>query len=289
MLTPAQISHFETFGFIVARQAFSPQEVADITRDFTDILEEDRQGNPFAGEQRHAVLAFVEKRPLLRKLVEDDRIYGPIKQLLGPNFIWKGSDGNLYVGDTAWHPDATSVEQNYTRIKVAMYLDPVTADTGCLRVVPGSHRLPLHKDLEPLRYWRVKQTIAEGRGTEKDLEQFRDLVGEDNEPIFGVQPPDLPGFPLESEPGDVVFFNQHIYHSSFGGHVGRRMFTMNFAEEPNTDEQIEQLKREYAGSAVARNALQHTKSDRTYEPEFLHSDSPRIQNMVAKLIELGFE
>ena len=175
------------------------------------------------------------------------------------------------------------------RIKVAMYLDPVTAETGCLRVVPGSHRLPLHKDLEPLRYWRVKQTIAEGRGSEKDLEQFRDLVGDNGEPIFGVQPADLPGFPLESEPGDVVFFNQHIYHSSFGGHTGRRMFTMNFAEAPKTDEQIELLKREYAGSSVARDALQYTKSDRTYEPEFLYSDSPRIQSMVAKLIDLGFE
>lgn len=289
MLTSAQISHFETFGFVVTRQAFSPDEVADIIRDFTGILEEDRQGQAFAGEQRHAVLAFVEKTPLLRDLVADDRIYGHIQQLLGPNFIWRGSDGNLYVGDTAWHPDATGVELNFTRIKVAMYLDPVTADTGCLRVVPGSHRLPLHQDLEPMRYWRVKQTIAEGRATEDALEQFRDLVGDDDEPIFGVQPPDLPGFPLESEPGDVVFFNQHIYHGSFGGHVGRRMFTMNFAEEPKTDEHIELLKREYAGSSVARDALQYTKTDRTYEPEFLHSDSPRIQSMVAKLIELGFE
>ena len=289
MLTSAQISHFETFGFIVSRQAFSPDEVAGITREFTDILEEDRKGQAFAGEQRHAVLAFVEKRPLLRKLVEDDRIHGPIEQLLGPNFIWRGSDGNLYVGDTAWHPDAVGIDLKFTRIKVAMYLDPVSADTGCLRVVPGSHRLPLHDDLEPMRYWRVKQTIAEGRGSEKDLEQFRDILGEDEEPIFGVQPEDLPGFPLESEPGDLVFFNQHIYHGSFGGHVGRRMFTMNFAEAPKTDEHIELLKREYAGSSVARDALQYTKTDRTYEPEFLYSDSPRIQSMVAKLIELGFE
>ncbi len=125
MLTPAQISHFETFGFIITRQAFSPDEVADITRDFTDILEDDRKGQPFAGEQRHAVLAFVEKSPLLRKLVEDDRIYGLIEQLLGPNFVWRGSDGNLYVGDTAWHPDAVGIELNFTRIKVAMYLGSV--------------------------------------------------------------------------------------------------------------------------------------------------------------------
>ena len=289
MLTAAQIAHFETFGFIVTRQAFSPDEVADITREFTDVLEEDRQGQAFAGETRHAVLAFIEKKPLLRKLVEDDRIHGPIEQLLGPDFIWRGSDGNLYVGDTAWHPDAARIELNYMRIKVAMYLDSVSKDTGCLRVVPGSHKLPLHEELQPLRYWRVKQTIAEGRASPDALDEFNALVGDSGEPIFGVQPSDLPGFPLESEPGDVVFFNQHLYHSSFGGRTGRRMFTMNFAEGPSTDEHIDLLRREYQGSATARNALQYTKSDRTYEDAFLYSDSPRIRRMVAKLIELGFE
>ena len=54
------------------------------------------------------------------------------------------------------------------------------------------------------------------------------------------------------------------------------MFTMNFAEAPKTDEHVDLLKREYEGSSVARNALQYTKSERTYEEEFLHSDSPRI-------------
>ena len=289
MLTAGQRSHFETFGFIVMRQAFSPDEVVEITREFSDILDEDRKGHSFSGERRQAVLAFVEKRPLLRKLVEDDRIHGPIEQLLGPDFIWRGSDGNLYVGDTAWHPDAAEIELNYGRIKVAMYLDPVTKDTGCLRVIPGSHRLPLHKELRPLRYWRIKQTIAEGRASPEELEQFNALVGDTDEPVFGVEPPDLPGFPLESQPGDAVFFNQHLYHSSFGGRTGRRMFTMNFAENPTTDKHMALLRRQYEGSAKNRRALQYTMTDRTHEEAFLHSDSPRIQRMVAKLIELGLE
>ena len=288
MLTAAQKSHFETFGFIVMRQAFSPKEVAEIVREFTDVLEEDRKGQPFEGEKRQAVLAFVEKRPLLRQLVEDDRIHSPIEQLLGSDFVWRGSDGNLYVGDTAWHPDAPETELDYTRIKVAMYLDPVRVDTGCLRVIPGSHRQPLHDDLWPLRYWRVQQAIAEGRASTRDLEPFSAVAGDD-EPVFGVDPQDLPSFPLESDPGDVVFFNQHLYHSSFGGHVGRRMFTMNFAEAPITDEHLELLRREHAGSATARQALQYTLTERTYEKEFLYSESPRIKRMVAKLIELGFE
>ena len=106
MLTTEQTSHFETFGFLLMR----------------------------------AVFGFIEKRPLLRRLAEDDRIYEPIQQLLGPGFAWIGSAGNLYVGDTGWHPDCRDLE--YGKIKVIFYLDPVGKDTGCLRVIPGSHRPP---------------------------------------------------------------------------------------------------------------------------------------------------
>ncbi len=67
------------------------------------------------------------------------------------------------------------------------------------------------------------------------------------------------------------------------------MFTMNFAEYPSTDEHIDLLRREYEGSATDPNALQYTKSNRTYEEAFLNSDRPRIQRMVAQLIEPGFE
>ena len=157
MLTTEQKSHFEAFGFVVRRQCFSPAEMDGISRAFDEVLAEDRQGQPFAGDKRQAVLGFIEKRPLLTQLVEDDRIYQPLEQLLGPGFVWIGSDGNLYVGDTDWHPDGS--ELAYGRIKVAFYLDPVMKDTGCLRVIPGSHRLPLHTDLDPLKRQRADTSL----------------------------------------------------------------------------------------------------------------------------------
>ena len=152
MLTAEQIAHFETFGFVIRRRCFSSKEMEKISRAFDEVLTEDRQGQPFAGETRQAVLGFIEKRPLLSALVEDDRVYEPLEQLLGPGFVWIGSDGNLYVGDTGWHPDGSVLD--YRRIKVAFYLDPVAKETGCLRVVPGSHRLPLHAALDPLKQQR---------------------------------------------------------------------------------------------------------------------------------------
>ena len=265
MLTEEQIAHFETFGFVVRRQCFSTSEMEEISDAFDEVLTEDRKGRPFDGKARQAVLGFIEKRPPLWCLVEDDRIFEPLEQLLGPGFVWMGSDGNLYVGDTGWHPDGSVLD--YGRIKVALYLDPVMKDTGCLRVIPGSHRLPLHDALDPLRQQRC----------------------DPDEKAFGTDGRDVPNFPLESQPGDVVFFNQSLWHSAFGGKTGRRMFTMNFAAQPSKDENIEFLIQVYLSDLKHVENMQYTQSARVYEDAFLYSDSPRIKGMVGKLVELGFK
>ena len=265
MLTTEQIAHFETFGFVIRRQCFSATEMAEISRAFDDVLAADRKGQPFHGAARQAVLGFIEKRPLLSGLVEDDRIYQPLEQLLGSGFVWIGSDGNLYVGDTDWHPDGS--ELDYGRIKVAFYLDRVTKDTGCLRVIPGSHQLPLHAALDPLH----------GQRAESGLRPF-DTDG-----------PGVPSFPLESQPGDVVFFNQNLWHAAFGGKTGRRMFTMNFGARPSKDEHIDFLKRVYQSNLKHVENMQYTQSARVYEDAFLYSEQPRIRGMVGKLVELGFK
>ena len=33
-------------------------------------------------------------------MAEDNRIDCTVEQLLGPDFVWIGSDGSMYVGDT---------------------------------------------------------------------------------------------------------------------------------------------------------------------------------------------
>jgi len=263
MLTLAQQAYFETFGFIVLRQAFTSDEIASITQEFDQALALDRQGKAFSGEKRQGVFAVIERR--MPWLVEDSRIYDAIEQLLGPGFVWIGSDSNLYVGDTGWHPDGSML--GYGRIKVAFYLDPVAKDSGCLRVIPGSHKLPLHEDLKPLIEQRKDPSVSP----------------------FGVEPRDVPCFPLESHPGDVVLFNQNTWHASFGGQSGRRMFTLNFGAKPEAPEQVDYLQRTYQGNLKNVQQMQHTDTGRVYDDGFLSSDRPRIRGMVAKLVELGFK
>ena len=72
-------------------------------------------------------------------LLDDPRILAIAKTLLGDDFNYMGSDGNFYVGDTRWHSDGGHKLEDPMHIKIAFYLDPLTRDTGALRVIPGSH------------------------------------------------------------------------------------------------------------------------------------------------------
>ena len=247
MLTDQQVAHWRTFGFLVLREVFSLEEMDEIRDVFDAVMEEERQGHPFDGKESQTVLWFVEHRPELARLAEDDRIYGRMEQLLGPGFIWLLSDGNYYVGDTQWH-GGEGGPVLLPHVKIAIYPDTVTKETGSLRVIPGSHRAEYQKHL-------------------KVLNQQYDDPGATP---FGVTGAQVPAYPLESDPGDMVFFSESLWHSSFGGRAGRRMFTLIYGENPDTVEKRDSL-RETRKNTIAM-----------YNPHesFINSDSPRIRAMV---------
>ena len=262
MITTEQIAHFNTFGVIVLRQLFSKEEMVALTKEFDDVLANARDNKPFDGKKRQSVQPFVENRELLTQMVEDDRIFITLEQLLGPGFLWMGSDGNLYVGDTQWHADRLQGDGDHlpwdlNSIKVCLYFDPVDSNTGCLRVIPGTHRREFGERLEPI--WR--------NGLEPDDKRY------------GLPSEKLPCASLESRPGDAVFFSQGMCHSSFGGDNGRRMLAMSVLEKPTKNEHINFIKRFYA------------RTNFTFRPaeSWVNSNSPRIHGMVRPLLDMGFD
>ena len=90
------------------------------------------------------------------RLLEEDRIHRPIEQLLGKDYLYRGSEGNLMVGDTAdWHPDGyrpwlhpDGWQLTLAKVQLVFYLDVLTKDTGSLRVVPGRIGPPLYEELK---------------------------------------------------------------------------------------------------------------------------------------------
>ena len=178
MLTNEEIAHFKTFGFIFIKRAFSDEEIATVTLAAEKIWSEDAQ--PARESGNRYLKYFVERDPVLTARLLDDRNLKRIEAFLGPDFIWVGSEGNVSVTErTEWHPDRKHYCKgeehwiDYPRLKIMIYLEEVKADTGCLRVIPGSHKSPFHKDLGA-------QESAPG-----------------TEP-FGVPGDKLPAYPVES-------------------------------------------------------------------------------------------
>ena len=205
MLTPGQIAHFETFGFLVLRQLFTPEEAAIMKRESIEIFDEVRGSKPFTGEKWEQVQPFFERRPFSAMLVDDDRVYNIGVDLLGPDFFLIGTEGSLHVGDTPWH-GGPPPENAVRHVKIAFYLDPLTRDTGAVRVVPGSHMCgDAFAD-------RLEDEIRDGAET------------------WSVAPDQVPAVVVETVPGDVVVFWHNTKHAAFGGSKRRRMFTMNFYE-----------------------------------------------------------
>lgn len=220
-LTAQQIRFFDTFGFLRFPGLFV-NDIDRITKSFEQLWEDyggGHQGQSHDHKSRSALVPFIDKDEYLSGLIDDPRLDGIAAAILGNDYNYTLSDGNFYVGDTAWHSDFNLPKQT---IKAAFYLDEVKEDSGCLRVIPGSHKIG---DVFPT-------LLAEAMQPQQDQ-----LTNE----VLGIQGSEVPGFPLESMPGDLVCFDRRIKHASFGGGTRRRMFTIVF-EPRYPDEELEVLR-----------------------------------------------
>lgn len=230
-LTAQQLAFMDTFGYLVFPGLLSDR-IDRIIEEFEGIFAAHgggHNGKPHDGTARSCILPFIDQSPYLASLIDDPRIDGIFASLLGEDYVYLGSDGNFYVGDTNWHSDTDwsgKMRGKPPRIfyKLALYLDPVTATSGALRVIPGSQHYG-DNFAEALQ--------ATLRGAPEKL---------------GLPGSQVPAIALESNPGDVVIFNQNTKHSAWGGGNRRRMFTINCTAHYQPDD-IPLLKNEIAAFA----------------------------------------
>lgn len=220
-LSEAQLNYFQTFGFLKFPGLLADQ-INEIEAAFESIWLDGDAGDdrkPHDGRVRSCIVPFIDQSERLCQLIDDDGIVGIASSLLGEDFNYCSSDGNYYVGDTAWHSDGWRPADGYLYLKMAIYLDPLTKDNGCLRVVPGSH---YPGD------WFSDRLHAELRLSQEKL---------------GSHGGDIPATSLETMPGDLLVFNHNVKHASFGGGSARRMFTINLS--PHIREEHRQVLLDY--------------------------------------------
>ncbi len=256
VVTDEGISFFKTFGYFVMKQVFSPEELEAIHREFDSMMDDQYDRDSYDGSRRQWTMMLDEDTPLFASLLEDPRFLTVARKLYGDDVLGIGTDANRYTGNTGWHRDTATVHQR--GVKFAFYLEPVNAETGALRVIPGMHRLP-----------------------------------DDNEFGAGVRPlklEEVPCTPLPSEPGDVVAFDLRLWHASFGGSRDRRMCTLVYYANPKSREEAVALRNQGEGNVSAGIRSFMPRRRYLYSRSWMsnpHKSSVR-QGWIDRLSELGY-
>ncbi len=229
-LSEGQKRFFETFGYLVFKGLFAP-EAKEISRVFDNTMEQfsgeliEWRHRAHANQRRQFLTQFIDRNEYLSALLDDERILGIYKGLLGDDFIYRGSDANLFECGTCWHSDTYGALLKYRNVKIIFYLDPQEADSGCFRVLPGSQHFG-DKFANKLQAFLKKN----------------DSYMED----LGLPDDEIPAQIIPTEPGDVVVFDFRVKHATcFASERQRRMFTICAAEKLR-EEDIPQLRQEIA-------------------------------------------
>ena len=231
-LTEQQLNHFEAFGFLVFRQLLSPEEIKRYSDEFNAAIERVRTDAEHGEPAYHFGFFTNSNTPFIVSLMSDPRFVDAAEQLLGKPVLGVAPEGNFFVGDTRWHADGRTF--GYTGVKFCVYPDPLNASNGALRVIPSSHREPLHQEMERAKALGISASDRE--------------PGEETQAVFGVTPAEMPAYVFESKPGDVLVFRLPLWHGAFGGEVHRRQGAICFYEDPNDPATVSAIREQMLGN-----------------------------------------
>lgn len=141
-------ARFARDGYVSPLAAVSPAEVGSLRAEIAEVRH--RLGDAAAPVLRHKPHLVL---PAFAALVRDQRITGPVAELLGEDLLcWTT---NLFAKEpqdgmrVSWHQDGAYWGLTSDDVVTAwVALTPSVPENGCLRVIPGSHLWPLqpHRD-----------------------------------------------------------------------------------------------------------------------------------------------
>lgn len=257
MLTAAQLNHFDTFGFLLFRGLLTNREIATMTAEMYAELTLTYKNKPFDSTQRHWAPMLSDRTPFFSTLLDDDRFAGIAESILG-NALPVWCDANRYTDSTTiWHPD-TSASFEQAGVKFIIYLQPLTADTGALRVIPGSHRRPF--------YDTIKRFIEEQRP-----------------PVHEV-----PAVALETRPGDVIAFNINLWHAAAFASPDRHLCSLAYFPDPRSPAEESNI-RDHVGLILKGASAGFDWRGCAYPSEWQQNriQNPRRAKAIRRMKEIG--
>ena len=222
MLTDEQVDHYQTFGFVVLPGWLDEPQAAKLGQELDQALR-DGYGAHFGDRDasddvfgRWLPMMSRQRTPISMGLVEDPRFLGAARQLLDSPVLPTFAEGYLLFGEAGFHSDCGTGSHG---VKFVAYLEPLTAATGALQLMPGSH----HPDFgAAVAAWDARHPAMNSEGLRGKLAA-------------------LPCAVAETQPGDVIAFDWHTWHASVGGR-DRRQWTVSYAKDPATTEEAGRLR-----------------------------------------------
>ena len=258
-LTRQQKNFFDTFGYLVI-PGLLKNCIEEVSTVFNQLFEHnpeevvDWRHEAHYMKSRRFLLQFIERRPELSALLEHPVIDGIFRDLLGTDYLYRASDGNIFTGDTYWHSDLYGAFFKYRHVKILLYLEPLDANNGGFRAIPGSHLFgDKFANLCERYVWKHEQHL----GLEKD---------------------DVPSISIPTQPGDALVFDYRLKHATNHTQADRRMMSI-CASQRFADEDLPELAR------LTQMYLDMAGGGGIYHPRFTEHATPAQRQHMTQCLE----
>lgn len=221
IITPERMARFGDAGFVVVRGLFSGQQIREI-RAWTDDLQRwpeaagkymmyfERSDTRHGARLLNRVENFVPFHEGFRSLVNDTRLLATGSRLMGGPVVLFKDKINFKLpggGGFAPHQDVQAGWRHYANrhLTTLVSIDRATVHNGCLELAAGFHQ--------------------------------RGLIGAEWAPLTDADTDRMCFEPVETEPGDAVFFDSFAPHRSAPNHTTepRRVLYISYNRESEGD------------------------------------------------------
>jgi len=234
-LTDSQKKSWNESGFILCKELISEEDCKQINHEVSEIIhsiikKEDEFSHAYGGDGKIAIremkpnehaktiedemskLFRIHSKGIFNDIIKREEIINPLRDILGENidcflsqFIFK----NPGAWGQPWHQDSSYFNFNKSpQVGVWIATSEATLENGCLVILPGSQKEPLHEHL-----------TDERPGANYGYTEIKDHDFSNEEPLL-------------LKKGDVLFFHSFLMHKSYDNKSSERRTAMvyHFAE-----------------------------------------------------------
>lgn len=200
-LTELQVEQYKRDGFVSPVRVMSEDDAASL-REKLETFERAQEAPIHGTQKTKCSLLF----PWAYDLFAGDAVLDAVEDLIGPNIlqyqcgVWiKEPETGSYV---SWHQDSTYYGMDPMELVSAwVALSPATAETGCMQVLPGSHKA----GQLPVDYTEVSDDnlLASGQSTRYPIDESKIVL-------------------MDLQPGEMSLHHVALVHSSRPNHGNDR-------------------------------------------------------------------